>query len=225
MPAEAPAPEVKPAGETAAAAATTAAAAKPTDTAQGAVSAPAATATSTTTKPDAASDAAKAAAAAAPVEVKLALPKDAAIDQARVDELAAFAKANGLSQAAAEKLLERENAGAAAVKTANEAANVQALADAKAAWMEAAKADKAIAGPDGSQLVASKELATKALLWHKDPELDAMLANTGFGEHPVVIRLLKHVGQALGEDGLRPAGNGAGADRSTESLLYGSTKG
>lgn len=140
----------------------------------------------------------------APAEVKLALPKEgAAIDQARVDELTAFAKANGLSQAAAEKLLERENAGAAQAAKANETA----LAEAKQAWIGATAAAEDLAGKDGTGLVATKEIATKALTKFGDPDLTALLGATGFGEHPVVLRFLKRIGSALGEDGL-PAGGG-----------------
>lgn len=139
-----------------------------------------------------------------PEKYDLKLPEGAVLDAAHLDQVAAFAKANGLSQDAAQKIVERDNATLAAYRE-------KAVADWNAktqAWLDASKTDKEIGG---DKFDASVKVALDARNRFGTPELQKLLDETGAGNHPEFIRFFARVGQAMAPDRVQnPAQGGTG---------------
>ncbi len=164
-------------------------------------------------------------------EIKLAAPKDSGLADADVAKVVEFAKAHGLTQVQAEKVLardaERVTADSAAKKQADAAVQKQHFQE-----MEKLKVDGAAAfakDPDfgGEKLQSSIASAKLAISKLADPELVKFLEVHPFGSDPLVLRMLTRVGQLLREDGAVAAGAGnPGTPKSTDipSKWYGKAK-
>jgi hypothetical protein len=117
-----------------------------------------------------------------------------------MDAFKALAAEHGLSQQAAQSMVDLH------------AQTVAAQAEAQAAliqgWADDAKADKEFGG---AAFDASMGAARKALQAYGSPELSQLLAQSGFGNHPEVIRAFYRIGKTLGEDGKAPAASSAAA--------------
>jgi len=177
---------------------------------------------------------------AVPETYSLKLPEGSTVDPAIVERTAAKARALGLTNEAGQTLLDaevadavaREKAIAEAEKTA--AANAQtALLDAWApgtgaewkkqqdAWTKAAKADPDIGGEQFNQAV---EASGKAVARFGGDELKALLNDTGYGRHPVVLKFLAKVGRAMSESTMATNGVPLGTGhKSLVNKLYGNT--
>lgn len=85
------------------------------------------------------------------------------------------------------------------------------------AWIEEFKADKDFGGDkfDSSVAEAQKALAT----FDESGDVRAMLAETGYGNNPAVLRIFARVGRALGEDKL-PGMSGGAEDKPLEDRFY-----
>jgi len=173
--------------------------------------------------------AAKAAAAAQVADIKLVRPDAHALDAAQFDQVAAFAKEHGLSQAQAEKLIERDAVSAVAGKEAFaaqfDAALIERTNGNVTTWAAESLADKDLGGGDQTKLVQSVEQATKGLK-AVDPtgEVAALLNSSGLGSHPVALRLFKRIAAMNAEDSVRPANGGDVGELSAAQLLYGSSR-
>ena len=126
----------------------------------------------------------------------------AAEDQAAVE---ALARELNLPQSAAQKLAEAR----AAERSTSQAATQQALADARAGWAAAAQADAEIGGEKFAENLATAKKALSTF----DPQgkLAPLLEQSGFGDHPDVIRFLHGVGKALTGDRFVPASGSSSA--------------
>jgi hypothetical protein len=117
-----------------------------------------------------------------------------------MDAFKALAAEHGLSQQAAQGMVDLH------------AQTVAAQAEARAAlvqgWADDAKADKEFGG---AKFDASMGAARKALQAYGSPELVQVLAQSGFGNHPEVIRAFYRIGKTLGEDGKAPSASSAAA--------------
>lgn len=125
--------------------------------------------------------------------IDLKLPENSLLGKDRVDEIAAFAKAQGLSSKAAQALLEREHTAASTAKTAGETA----FKTEAATWLKALENDKEIGGANFKR---NAELAKRVLQKHGSKEFGEQLASTGFGNYPELVRFVVRVGKAFGED-------------------------
>lgn len=154
--------------------------------------------------PPATTDAAKAPAtpAATPAPLALKLPEGAAIDQAAVDRIAAFATENKLSQEQAEKLLARENAAVSEQQAAFQTMTRQT-------WVEAAKADKEIGG---EHFTANLQHANAIFKRFGTPEFATWLEETGLGNNVEAVRFALRIHKATAEDAHIPAPAAAGAE-------------
>lgn len=137
-------------------------------------------------------------------EIKLTAPKDSGLDEPAVAKIAEFAKANGLSQAQAEKLLDQKAADAASAKAAADKAiadNLSSLAkvesDGRAAWAK---------DPDfgGTKLQESNIDVARALSKHAPVELQKFLSDHPYGKalgsDPAFLKMMASVGRSLRED-------------------------
>lgn len=145
-----------------------------------------------------------------PVEYKLTLPDNAALDAAGLDRTIAFARASGLSPEVAQKAAAFADA---EVKTARDAflaayqpgdpeKNVAPGAEWKKmhdGYLAAALADPGIGNGDQATLDVKVAKAQQAFEKFASPELRTLLARTGYGSHPEVVRAFAAIGEAMGE--------------------------
>lgn len=198
------------------AATTAAAAAAGTGASAGTTTPAAGTTTTTTQSTDAAAAAAAAtaaaqqaetariaAAAAKPADIALTLPKDTAITAEHLDQVKAFAKEHGLTQAAAEKALALTN-GTVAARLATDA---KAFTDLVATWPAEIKADKEIGGEHYDRSI---QLRDKVLKSFASEKLVKGFTDSGLINDPEIVRMLVRVGLASSEDTLSGRGTGGG---------------
>jgi hypothetical protein len=98
---------------------------------------------------------------------------------------------------------------------------VEAGAAQKKEWLDAFKADPEIGGAksDETEHLAAKGL--DALGYPQGHDFRKALTETGFGNHPEMIRVFRKIGEMVGEDGfVRPDG-AKQSDQPTESRWYG----
>ena len=153
----------------------------------------------------------------APDKYELALPEKSLVDGKRLDEIAAFAKAQGLSNKAAQAILQRENE---TLQTGIEG-NDKALKARSEAWLTELKADPEYGGAKTNETVA---LASLAVARHGSPELAKFLEDTRMGNHPGVVKMLAKI-MSLAKDDVIGTGGNAGVKpptpKSAAEKLYG----
>jgi hypothetical protein len=111
------------------------------------------------------------------------------------------AKESGLSQEAAQKMLDK-------LAPAFVERQAHALEAARTQWETDAKADKEFGG---DKLSENLSLAKKALDQFGTPELRALLNQSGLGNHPEIIRAFYRAGKAISEDRVITGQGGAAA--------------
>lgn len=167
-------------------------------------------------KPDGA--AAEPAKPVAPEKYELKLPEGALIDAARLTEIAADAKAQGLSQDQAQALVEREHKAVSAYQTAQ----LEALSAKSDQWISEVQADKEIGGQDA---VKNVTLAQRVLDRFGDVGFKQTLNDTKLGNHPGLVRLLVRIGKTMGDDQLVIPGPQSGAaPKSAADVFYGGSE-
>jgi hypothetical protein len=160
-----------------------------------------------------------------PEKYELKLPDESTLDPATIERTAATARELGLSQDAAQGVLNF------AAKLADD--HVDALLAAQqpggADW-EKRQTDwkaKIAADPDigGSKLEASQNLAKRVLVTFFDPEVTKFLHETGYASHPGVVKALVQIGKAMSEDRLiQPPAGGAGKKAPADKFYEDTTK-
>lgn len=144
-----------------------------------------------------------------PEKYDLKLPENSILDSESVEQVAAIAKQNGLTNEQAQKILDDQSS-----------AVTQAIADRSAKWLDQLKSDKEL----GPQLSRKVELASRVVNRFGSEELKNELNRSGFGNHPELVRILSRIGEAMAEDTLiNPAG--VPKDRKpTAEVFYGAPK-
>lgn len=148
-----------------------------------------------------------------PEKYELTFPEGFQADPELMTEFESIAKEAQLTNEAAQKF-------AALVPKVQEkivAAQVEAWAGQVAKWAQDVEADPEIGGPAFQDNVT---LAKKAMGVFGTPELKKAMDETGYGNHPEVVRLFVKIGKAIGDDGMVRSGQGGGK-RSAEEILYG----
>jgi hypothetical protein len=175
--------------------------------AEGKASAPAATPAATTPQ--------------APEKYEFKAPEGVSLDPSVVSELSGVAKELGLSQEAAQKLVDK--LGPAVTKAT--ASQQQAAVQAAVAQMEAAsKADPELGGKgDAKTWDTNIAIAQKGFQALASDGLRKLLADSGLHNHPEVIRAFFRAGQKLTADNVVPGGTKPpeGAPKDLASRLYG----
>lgn len=151
-----------------------------------------------------------------PEKYNLTLPKDSPLDPKALARIEANAKAQGLSQEAAEKELAREN------EAVSEFHNHQkeTLKQAQSTWVDAGRADPEIGGEAFKQNV---ELAKRVVSRFGTDAFKSELEKTGLGNHPELLRVFTRIGKSMREDQLVIPSAQAGGNKSTEEILYNHT--
>lgn len=157
-----------------------------------------------------------------PEAYALAAPEGVELDAALVLEATPVLRELGLSNEAASKLVPVaaklvESAGTRALDGLIEAGERQ-----RRDWLEAARADGEIGGRRWNETLRSAGVALDAFGFRGGHPFRQALEDTGFGNHPDMIRLFARLGAMVGEDGQFVRGDtGARGKRSTEEIWYG----
>lgn len=127
----------------------------------------------------------------------------------------AAAKELGLTQDAAQKLLD------SVVPVMQDRQALQQK-EVMAKWAEEATADKEIGG---DKLQENLGIARKALDAFATPEFVRFLDESGLGNHPEMIRAWRKVGAAISEDSIVTGKGAPQPQRSTAEILFGTVDG
>lgn len=136
-----------------------------------------------------------------PEAYELTPPDGMTIDADLLTEATPIFKEAGLSNEQAQAILPA----AKSLVEKTQQATVQNLIDAgnqqRKAWLDAAKADEQIGGAKWDASLDSAGRALDALGHAEGSEFRTALNETGFGNHPEMIRIFARIGEMVGEDG------------------------
>ena len=157
-----------------------------------------------------------------PEKYGLKLPDGSKLDAAHIEKIAEFSKKHGFSDKEAQALLERDNetfsAYAERMKQQQKTESEAALKAASEKWLAETKNDKEIGG---EAFVKTAELTKRVLDRFGNDELKRLLNESGYGNHPEVVRFVNKVGSSMKEDQLVLAGTVAtGGAKSMEKIFY-----
>lgn len=148
-----------------------------------------------------------------PEKYELIMPEGSLLEPSTIEKISAYAKEKGLSNEAAQELLDRENS---AVQTYNEGQNKK-VEEIRASWIKAAEADKEVGGKDFKQNV---ELAKRVIDKFGSEEFKTALNETGFGNHPEVVRTFVRIGRLMADDEAIFAKSQATGTKTMEEKFY-----
>jgi hypothetical protein len=178
------------------------------------------------------------AAAKPPEKYDLKLPANASLEAASLERIAAAARAQGLSSDAAQAAVALVNTEA---QRAIEQSHSAFLADwepgdastnkapgkewqrQQTEWLGSALADPELGAGKQTQLDAKVALAGKAFEAFTSPEFRELLAKSGYGSHPELVRTFARIGEAMGEGSLVRAEGKAPPARTPGQLNYPNT--
>lgn len=177
----------------------------PGTTATAAPTTPPATTTTTTESAPAGQTTTPAKPSGVPERYELKMPEKSVLDQRAVDETATIARELGLSNEAAQKLLERRNTDVSQALEVSRQTTETGWREQVDKWANSARADKEYGGEKYDANIA---IALDAMNKLATPELKALLAdpNLGFGNHPEVVRLFYRIGTKLQPGSFVPGG-------------------
>lgn len=135
------------------------------------------------------------------------LPEGAQADPQAMDSFRMVAAEHGLSQQAAQSLLDLH------LQTLNSQGQAQVAAVQQ--WAEDARGDREFGG---GGFEANMGMARKALQAYGSPQLSQLLTQSGLGNHPEVIRTFYRIGKTLSED--RQVGGGQSTQSDRLAAMY-----
>ena len=133
-----------------------------------------------------------------PEKYEFTMPENVQMDEGAVNAFSEFAKEAGLSQEAAQKMIDK-------MAPAMQARQAEALNAARESWGESSKTDKEFGG---EKLNENLSVAKKAMDAFGTPELRTLLNESGLGNHPEIIRAFYRAGKSISEDRFVPSGAG-----------------
>jgi hypothetical protein len=141
-------------------------------------------------------------------------------EPAAAEQVAGLAKAMGWSKDQAQKYLDH----AAAQAPAAQAARAQAQEQQTKGWHEAIANDPVFGGQafEGTKVNAKRGIDALVKAGHLSQEDIAFLDSSGYGNHPILVKIAASFGKAIGDDtfGGRTAGGGTGK-KSDADTFYG----
>ena len=163
-------------------------------------------------KPPAATDQKTDQAPAVPDAYAFTLPEGYALSDEQSTAATELFKSLGLSQEAAQKLIEFDAQRAAGFGDAQ----IEQARQQVAAWGEELKNDPDFGGAKFQESVA---VANKALTEFGTPELTTFLKESGLGSHPAVVKFFHNVGKQLGEGQLHRSNTELPAPRAQDAMF------
>jgi len=148
-------------------------------------------------------------------QVEITKPENCLLSDEHLEGVKAFAKEHKIDNATAQKILERENALAAEVEKALLGRQEQEITQ----WAKDVESDKELGG---EKFKESCEFSRRALKAFGGDGIAQILNETGYGNHPEVVRLLSRIGRAMGDDKLIKGGNDlTPKEKPLEEIFYG----
>lgn len=133
---------------------------------------------------------------AAPEEyADFTLPEGIEMDADVLTEFKGFAKEHGISQEAAQKLIDMQSG----MESKRAEQMQQQAADQAQKWLGDLKADKEFGGDNYDKNVG---VALKAVEQFATPELRTLLTDSGLGNHPEMVKVFHRIGKAISDDKL-----------------------
>jgi hypothetical protein len=151
-----------------------------------------------------------------PEKYELKLSDKSPLDKTDLEKIAAYAKTHKLTQAQAEALV-KEQEGAASGVITRQTATVQA---AREEWKKQVETDKDLGG---AKLPETLKVCKRAMdrFAPADSPMAKMLEETGYGNHPLWVKLMHQIGLAMKEDSKGIGdGGGSGGKKPWGSRLY-----
>lgn len=152
-----------------------------------------------------------------PEKYELKVPEGSLLKPEDVDKVSAYAKAKGLSNDAAQAILEQRSEAIAEYDASQKAEHTVLVTG----WAKTSAADKEVGGENFAK---NAEIAKRVYQRFGSPQLGEFLDKTGYGNHPEVLRVFYRIGAAMVNDSFVPAGGPAGESKDMASLFYGEKK-
>lgn len=151
---------------------------------------------------------------AKPTEISLERPDDSPLSEERFASVIEFAKANGYTQEQTEKLVERESVEATSLVEEQN----RKVAEAHKQWLEQSKNDPEVGGVNFEK---SAELAKRVVQRFGSEELKKALNESGYGDHPELLRFIARIGKAMENDTFERSPGGNPPKKDLASVFYG----
>lgn len=149
-------------------------------------------------------------------ELKLSLAEGSMLSKAHLEKIETFAKAQGFSQAQAEALLKAEEENIALFADSRQEQFKQTVGS----WVEAVRNDKELGGASFDATVSSAQSVVKKFA---SPEFIRLLNDTGFGNHPEVVRVFARIAKQINPSAIVKAGESPSQQKSIVDVLYDNT--
>lgn len=147
-------------------------------------------------------------------DYKLELPKDTRLRDADMERIASYAKEQGLSKDAAQKLLQGESEARDSYFEKLQEDHQENIRE----WQSEVKLDKELGGENYNKNI---ELARRVAHKFGSERFLKDLDESGYGNHPEMVRVFARIGKSMHSDEFVRAGSQSGGDRSMEDLFYG----
>ena len=149
-----------------------------------------------------------------PEKYDLKLPEGSLLSAEELGKIESFAKERGLPNKDAQALLDQQSK----LLTSYAEGEKSKWGTETAKWPDAVKADPEIGGEAFQQNV---ELAKRVVTRFGSPTLIKGLSETGFGNHPELVRIFARIGAAMDDDKLvMPGSKSSAATKSMEDVFY-----
>lgn len=136
---------------------------------------------------------------AAPEKYEFKLPDGVQMDTALLAKVEPILKGKAFSQEEAQQLVDFYTE----TRTAEVKAQQEAWVNQVNGWAESVRKDPEIGGQNFDATIVAAQQAVAA---HGTPGLKEMLAQTGMGSHPEVVRFFAKIGKAMAEDTFHKGG-------------------
>lgn len=148
-----------------------------------------------------------------PGEYQLAKPKESKLTDADMERIESYAKDQGLSKEAAEKLVQSESEARDSYFESLQAEHREQVKQ----WVDDVRADKELGGENFGK---TAELAKSVVDRFGTEKFREDLNTSGYGNHPEVVRIFARIGKAMAPDTIVKENNPSTGQRSLEETFY-----
>lgn len=148
------------------------------------------------------------------INYKLSLKEGSLLDTSFIDEVTSFAKEHGLSNEAAQAVLSKQESLIERLQKAESERQDKELEQ----WRKTVIEDKVMGG---ANLAKTAENAKKVVSRFGNSEFIKLLNETGYGDHPEIVRFLSTIGSVISDDSLVMPKNQM-PQKSAVEIFYGS---